>query len=187
MFAHEIGQVTSFNLTAFLTMAGKHKPDPEVEEAIRRVRCGESSAYETVVRRFERPLRSWLATQAPPAVDIDDVAQRSFVIAFTRLDDYEQGTNFGAWLFTIARYQLRTETTRLRRVADYHTRYAPELLARELDRRADDPPEFQLARLEHLRVCLGQLGEHLRRFITWRYDEGIPLEEMEEKMGLTND
>jgi len=119
----------------------------QLENAIRRIRKGDTAAFETIVRRFERPLRAWLATHAPPGIDVDEVAQKSFVAAFARLSDYELGTNFAAWLFTIARFQLKTEMSRLRRVA------------------------------------LGGLGEHLHRFIKWRYVEEIPLEEMAARSG----
>lgn len=154
-----------------------------LNDAIRSIRGGNTAAFEVVVRRFERPLRAWLAVQAPPGIDVDEVAQLSFVAAFTRLGDYELGTNFAAWLFTIARFQLRTEMSRLRRVADYHARYAPDLLRRELERRDSEPPEFHDARLEHLRTCVGRLGGQLRRFITWRYEEEIPLKEMAARSG----
>lgn len=154
-----------------------------LDDAIERVRDGDVAAFEVVVRQFERSLRAWLAAQAPPGVDVDDVAQRSFVAAFSRLDDYELGTNFAAWLFTIARFQLKTEVSRLRRVADYHARYAPDLLQRELERRGSEPPELQQVRLDHLQTCLGQLGEHLARFIRWRYTEEIPLDEMAARSG----
>ncbi len=152
--------------------------DSLADDAIRRVRKGDTAAFEVVVRQFERPLRAWLAVHAPPGVDVDEVAQLSFVAAFARLSDYELGTNFAAWLFTIARFRLKTEVSRLRRVADYHVRYAPDLLQRELERRGSAPPELQETRLEHLQKCLGQLGEDLYRFIRWRYVEEIPLEEM---------
>jgi len=154
-----------------------------LDDAIRSVRQGNTAAFEVVVRQLERPLRAWLAVQAPPGVDVDEVAQRSFIAAFTRLDDYELGTNFAAWLFTIARFGLKTEVSRLRRVADYHVRYAPDFLQRELERRSSEPPELQQARLEHLQTCLGQLGEHLHRFIQWRYAEEIPLDEMAARSG----
>jgi len=157
--------------------------DSQPDQAIRRVRDGETAAFEVVVRRFERPLRAWLAAQAPPGVDVDEVAQRSFVAAFTRLGDYEIGTNLAAWLFTIARFQLKTELTRLRRIADYRARYAPDLLQRELERRSDERPELQQARLDHLKTCLGMLPEHLRPFITWRYEDEIPLDEMATRSG----
>jgi RNA polymerase sigma-70 factor (ECF subfamily) len=154
-----------------------------LDDALRLVLQGEVAAYEVVVRRFERPLRAWLATQAPPGVDVDEVAQHTFIAAYTRLHDFEVGTNFSAWLFTIARYQLRTETTRLRRIADYHARYAPDLLQRELERRSSELPELAATRLEHLEACLDILGEHVRRFVTWRYEEEIPLEEMASRSG----
>ncbi len=45
------------------------------------------------------------------------------------------------------------------------------------------PPELELARLEHLKKCVETLGDHLTRFITWRYDEEIPLDEMASRSG----
>ena len=157
--------------------------DAAVETAIRQVRAGDVQAFAAVVRRFERPLRAWLATHAPPGVDIDDIAQTSFLAAYTRLDEYATGTNFAAWLFTIARYQLQTETTRLRRIADYRSRYAPDLLARELDRRTADATSEQDSRLDFLKECLDAIDDTRRRFLTWRYDEAIPLTEMADRSG----
>jgi RNA polymerase sigma-70 factor (ECF subfamily) len=150
--------------------------DAPLEAAIRQVRGGDVQAFAAVVRRFERPLRAWLAAHAPPGVDVDEVAQTTFIAAYSRLDD------FAAWLFTIARYQLKTETTRLRRIADYRSRYAPDLLARELDRRSDEPTADD-AQLGFLRECLEAVDDRRRRFLTWRYDEAIPLAEMAERSG----
>ena len=157
--------------------------DAAVDKAVRQVQDGKTASFEVVVHRYERPLRAWLAVQAPPGVDVEEIAQRAFVAAHSRLQDYAAGTNFGAWLFTIARYQLKTETTRLRRIADYHTRYELNLLEQEQERRQDEPPEHQEMRLDHLHTCLESLGEHVRRFITWRYDECIPLDTMAERSG----
>jgi len=157
--------------------------DLHIEAAIRQTRAGDLQAFADVVRRFDRPLRAWLATHAPPGVDVDDIAQASFLAAYTRLDEYAAGTNFAAWLFTIARYQLQTETTRLRRIADYRSRYAPDLLARELDRRTADATSEQDTRLVFLKECLDAIDDTRRRFLTWRYDEAIPLTEMADRSG----
>ncbi len=157
--------------------------DAAVDRAVEEVQGGKTAPFEVVVRRYERPLRAWLAVQAPSGIDVEEIAQRTFVAAYSRLEDYSIGTNFGAWLFTIARYQLKTETTRLRRIADYHARYRLNLLELELKRRQDEPPEHQVMRLDHLHTCLESLGEHVRRFVTWRYDERIPLEVMAERSG----
>jgi len=52
--------------------------DADIEAAIQQTRDGDLQAFASVVRRFERPLRAWLATHAPPDVDVDDIAQASF-------------------------------------------------------------------------------------------------------------
>lgn len=157
--------------------------DLAIDAARERVAGGDTGAFAGIVRHFERPLRAWLAAHAPPGVDVDEVAQRSFVVAYSRLDEFTPGTSFAAWLFTIARFQLRTETTRLRRIADYHARYGPDLLRRELDRRSNEPPERWTVQLEHLQRCVAALEEPLRRFVRWRYEEEIPLEEMVARSG----
>ncbi|UUO07173.1 sigma-70 family RNA polymerase sigma factor [Blastopirellula sp. J2-11] len=154
-----------------------------IEEALRQVRAGEIEAFETIVRTFERPIRAWLAGRAAPGVDVDEVAQRSFVTAYTRLDQYELGTNFSAWLFSIARYQLQTESTRIRRVADYRSRWASDLLSRELERQQSETPELFGIRLQNLKLCLESLGDSLRQFVDWRYRDEISLEEMSERSG----
>ena len=157
--------------------------DEQLEDQIHRAKTGTPAAFELIVRRYERPLRAWLATLAPPGVDVDEIAQRTFIAIYSRLDEFQPGTNFSAWLFTVARYQIRTETTRLRRIADYHTRYAPDLLLRELERRDSTEPEMVAEKMEHLKSCLGMLDESVRRFLVWRYEEEIPLEEMAERSG----
>lgn len=150
-----------------------------IDDAVQRIRNGDAAAFEVIVRKLERPLRAWLAVQAMPGIDIDELAQRSFIAAYTRLDDYQLGTHFAGWLFSIARFQLKTEWSRHRRVADYHKRYAPDLLQKELMRRDEgQPTEFHETRLDHLHTCLNQLGDNLRQFIRWRYEEEIPLVEM---------
>ncbi len=166
-------------------MMTSHSPSADealIDAAIRQVRGGDVQAFAAVVRRFERPLRAWLAAHSAPGVDIDEIAQTSFVAAYSRLDEYAAGTNFAAWLFTIARYQLKTETTRLRRIADYRSRYAPDLLARELDRRSCEPSADD-EWLGFLRECLEAVDDRRRRFLIWRYDEAIPLAEMAERSG----
>lgn len=89
--------------------ARKDNDNTQLEAAIRRTCEGDTAAFEVVVRRFETPLRTWLAGHVPPGIDVDELAQNTFVAAFSRLSDYSPGTRFEAWLFTIARYQLKTE------------------------------------------------------------------------------
>jgi RNA polymerase sigma-70 factor (ECF subfamily) len=153
------------------------------QDAIRRVQGGETAAFEAIVRHFERPLRAWLAGHAPPGIDVDEIAQQSFIAAYSSLADFSAGTNFASWLFTIAKYQLRTETTRLRRLADYHSRYAPVLLQQALEASGQEGTELWDTRLGYLQECIKQLGKDLSQYLTWRYHDQIPIEEMANSTG----
>ena len=155
----------------------------QIESFVRRAQAGELVAFEELVRATEGPVRAWVAAHCPPGGDVDEVAQRTFIAVFQRLREFQVGTSFGAWLFTIARFQLMTETTRLRRLADYHSRYAPEFLQRELDRRAATVSIEVSERANHLRACLDELGADARSFIEWRYTEEISLQSMAERTG----
>ncbi len=152
----------------------------EVDDQIRKVQAGDLNAFAEIVRIYERPVRAWVVSRCLPGGDADEVAQKTFVQAFRRIDDYEIGTDFRAWLFAIARYQMMAECTRLKRLADYHTRYAPVALNREIERRAaesdDDPNQL----LIFLRRCLKELDPQPRQILDLRYAEELPLAEIAE-------
>ena len=155
----------------------------EINDAVARVIRGDSFSYERIVRVYERPIRAWLATHAPPAVDVDEMAQRTFVVAFSKLSDYAIGTNFSGWLFAIAKYELKAELTRMRRVADYHAKFAPAFLERELQVRSDESDLLQQQRLVYLAECMKLISEHVHQYLVWRYEEEIPLAEMARRSG----
>lgn len=151
--------------------------DVDLDEPLRRAQAGDLDAFEAVVRAFEGPLRAWAVAHCPPGGDADDVAQRAFIEVFRGLSGFRLGTDFRAWLFTVARFQMRAETTRLRRLADYHQRYAPQALVDALARRAERGEEAD-RRLSHLQSCLQGLEASPRSLLAQRYDEGLPLEEI---------
>ncbi len=157
--------------------------DNLLSDIIRRAREGDLGAMEALVRRYQEPVRAWIAAHCPPGADGDEVAQQTFITALRQIMEFQEGTCFRAWLFAIARFQLMTETTRLRRLADYHTRYAPDLLSRHLEWRAREPDEMTEARLHYLRECLAAVGEQGRQFIAWRYTDKLPLEAMAARSG----
>lgn len=150
----------------------------ELDAHVRQVQAGSLDSFAAIVGRFERPVRAWIVSRCPPGGDADDVAQKTFFEAFRRIDDYTPGTDFQAWLFSIARYQLMAECTRLKRLTDYHSRFVPVALSRELDRRLEQQPASQDERLEHLQTCLDAIDGPARRILDWRYSEECPLSDI---------
>src|SRR5262245_39172613 len=64
------------------------------ENLVRRAQAGDGQAFEDIVRRLEWPLRTWLVARCPPGADADDIAQSTFLEAFTRLGTFTPGTDF---------------------------------------------------------------------------------------------
>jgi len=100
---------------------------------------------------------------------VEDMFQEVCLVAIQKADDFQDGTNFVAWLRAIARNKAREHLRK---------RGGPTLedsffdgLARAYDeaRAAMDPDR----RKEALLRCLGELPEGSRQILTWRYEEGL--------------
>ena len=152
-----------------------------IDDCVIRVQAGDLDAFVEIVRQCERKVRAWVVSRCPPGGDADDVAQKTFIEAFRRIDEYEPRTDFRAWLFAIARFQLLAETTRLKRLTDYHSRYAPVALSHELERRIESSTSHNSERLDHLESCLESVDGPLREILDWRYADELPLAEIADR------
>ncbi len=111
--------------------------------------------------------------------EADDVVQESFVTAFKKLEQYEPGTNFRAWLSTIA---VNKSRDRLRR------RRSRQRLGRTLQAiaslvRSTPSPEEELVRKERdaeLWAAVDALGERHRLPVILRYAHNLSIAEIAE-------
>jgi RNA polymerase sigma-70 factor (ECF subfamily) len=159
-----------------------NEPNSRLEQAVRLVQSGQRDTFREIVDSMLPAVRVFVAGRSLPGVDVDEVVQRTFVEAFQSIGQFKAGTNLQAWLVAIARYQLMMETTRLRRLADYHTKYVPVALARatemQLQAELDDS-----ARADHLRDCMNELPEHSRQVLRERYESGRSFAQIADLLG----
>ncbi len=118
-------------------------------------------------------LRAFIVSLMPGSQDVADVLQETNAVLWQKRDRFEAGSNFGAWAFQIARYEVmrqRNRTKRLRRMI-----FSDELLQLLADADADAPedPNARLAALDH---CLDKLSETQRKLVHARYTPGCSLE-----------
>jgi RNA polymerase sigma-70 factor (ECF subfamily) len=106
--------------------------EPDIEQAIQRVKAGGVDDYAMVVGAYHQRLRATLAEWCPPGVGVDEVAQFAFIQAYRQLDRYRPGTNFFAWLCAIARSQLLAESKRLLRQSRSQQKYLEHALTQQL-------------------------------------------------------
>lgn len=163
--------------------------DPELQSerldaCIRAVQDGDRSAFRQVVEQMLPVIRPYVVSRTLPGVDVDEIVQQTFVEAYKNLGEYRLGTSVKAWLITIARYQTMKETTRLRRQADYHSRYVPVALADQMEKQlAAESVEDE--RLLLLRDCLSHVKDSSRELIRLRYAEDLSMQEIGESLQRT--
>jgi RNA polymerase sigma-70 factor (ECF subfamily) len=76
--------------------------EPPDETLIARMRAGDTSAYEIMLRRYNRRLFRVTRGILRDDDDAQDAMQQAYVRAFTNLGDYRAPGNFGAWITRIA-------------------------------------------------------------------------------------
>ena len=111
---------------------------------------------------------------------VDDIAQEAFVIAYKKLEIFERGTNFGAWLRTIARNLVRNELRRQGRRRVLANDVAEFLLSRADEKSTHPGVEVEQAeqheqQVSALRKCLQKLPARSRRLVQQRYFEQLSL------------
>lgn len=72
------------------------------EALVARMRAGDPSAYEVMLRRYNRRLFRVTRSILRDDDDAQDAMQEAYVRAFTRLAEFRTPGNFGAWLTRIA-------------------------------------------------------------------------------------
>lgn len=155
-----------------------------LDKAVRRVQSGQRDAFREIVEAMLPVVRAFVAGRSLPGVDVDDVVQRTFVEAYQSIGQYKIGTSLRAWLLTIARYQLMMETTRLKRLADYHKKYVPTALADLVDARLHLESKEDV-RLAHLRDCMKELPEHAMSVLQQRYESDQSFAKMAARLNRT--
>jgi RNA polymerase sigma-70 factor (ECF subfamily) len=87
---------------------------PEAERAadlaaVRRCLAGESDAFGEIVARWQDRIHAAVYRMVGDAEDARDLAQETFVRAWSSLRSFQGGSSFGTWLYSIALNQVRSE------------------------------------------------------------------------------
>ena len=139
------------------------------------------TAFVSTLTDAQMPLRLYVQSLLPGDVSAADVAQQTNTTAWKKRADFEPGTNFKAWIFAIARYEVLNY--RKRQARDSRLVFGEEieqLFAEDLSTR-DETTE---RRHEALRGCLAKLRPQDRDLLMHRYDaDAGTLDEFADRVG----
>jgi len=121
------------------------------------------------------------------ATAVDDLFQETMMVAWRRIDQFDQGRPFGPWLRGIAANLVMAYYRKHKRdmlVCNEHVidRLEEQVCAIE-QRRGDTWDE----KVDQLKRCISRLSENNREVIELRYLEGRSFAELLDEMGLSRD
>lgn len=137
----------------------------------------ENDQYDTefvaLLTEHQSALRYYVASLLPGDSAAVDVAQQANATIWRKRDNFELGTNFKAWIFSIARFEVLNHRKKYQRDHVVFSEEMEDLIVSELPGR---PLEMDLKQ-EALTACLQKLKPADRELIRHRYFENTPLAE----------
>lgn len=125
-------------------------------------------------------LRRFVLSLLPRGNECDDVVQEVFLLVTAKANDFEQGTNFRAWVFAMARFKVLEAHRRAKR--------APHVLSESVMAKLVDEPDDHDADYERLvdaalARCLEKLSPKRRQVIQLQYRENKSPKSIAEQLG----
>lgn len=125
-------------------------------------------------------LRYFVMSLLPDPNQAQDIVQETFITITAKANDYEEGTNFKAWAFTIARFKVLELFKKQKRDANRVSEAALLILSEEAETLEDDNPQT-----DALNMCLKKLSDKTATMIELRYKEGLKPSVIADKIGWT--
>ncbi|MFM7042478.1 MAG: RNA polymerase sigma factor [Planctomycetaceae bacterium] len=162
------------------------------EELLRRCQSGgDPAAFETLVRRYERELFSYLRRYLGNAEMAEDVFQATFLQVHLKKDQFEEGRRFRPWLYTIATNQAIDAQRRNRRhrMASLDGRGPTDDVGTLIEMLAGNVPAAS-DRIEEeearawVRAAVDELPDALRSTLVLVYHQGMKYREAADVLGI---
>ncbi|MDF1860990.1 MAG: sigma-70 family RNA polymerase sigma factor [Verrucomicrobiales bacterium] len=148
----------------------------------------ESSDHTTRVQQYfvqhAASVKYFVLSLLPNPAGAEDVVQEVFLTVTAKANDFEEGTNFKAWVFAIARFKVLEHLRQAKREPYRLSEETMELLA---DEAAGESDTDDLEKEQHLAAalsrCLNKLAPKSRLLIERVYRDGLKPGTVAEEIG----
>ena len=172
------------------SVAGEQEPHPDLA-LVERVKAGDISAYDELVRKYERQIFRIAQHITQNREDAEDVMQDAFLKAYEKLEQFQGNAKFYTWLVRIAvnesLMRLRKRRTGRTVSMDEDIETEEGRVPRDFADWAPDPEQnYDNAELsEILRKTIQGLPRGFRVVFALRDIEGLSTEETAEALNLS--
>jgi RNA polymerase sigma-70 factor, ECF subfamily len=128
------------------------------------------------ITRYQSAIAAYIRSLLPTHPDYMDILQEVNVTLWKKRDKYRPGSNFKAWAFSIARYQVMN--ARRKMVVDSSRLiFSEELISILAEASPYENEPVVERKLAALNLCLGEISCKNRELLKVRYSDGITIEE----------
>jgi RNA polymerase sigma-70 factor (ECF subfamily) len=154
----------------------------EEPELVRDAQSGDRAAFAVLVERYWDRLYRWLYQLTRDSHAAEDLAQETFLKAFSAINRFQAGTNFRAWLFRIGHNNF-VNLHRSKR--SQHRQPLPP----DAPTRHEGPVEETLSReaMQELARAVAKLPEDFRSAFLLRADEGMSFRSIGAVLNVTEE
>tara|TARA_R110002049_G_scaffold285698_1_gene466659 strand:- start:26516 stop:27109 length:594 start_codon:yes stop_codon:yes gene_type:complete len=165
----DVSQKPSTDDGAHLTTASAPGPSSESDQG---------EAFVRLLLEHEPQVRIFLRRLLPSWNDVDEVLQEASLVAWRKFKDFEQGTAFGGWFLTIARFEALKYRRGIAKTPLVFSDDVWELLAHE---DANEVPEGTFK--QHLVTCLSKLHPEQKSLLLHVYSPGVAVRDVASQSG----
>jgi RNA polymerase sigma-70 factor (ECF subfamily) len=134
-----------------------------------------SPEFNQLVITHQSSLYAFIQSLVPGDSSVDDILQETNITLCAKEANFEKGSNFKAFAFSVARFKVLSH---LRDKKRHQWLLADSDLCEELTENMIQQPVSQAPAQDHLRRCLNNLPDQQRQLMEKRYREGYSLREL---------
>ena len=134
-----------------------------------------SPEFTQLVISHQSSLYAFIQSLVPGDSSVDDILQETNITLCAKEADFEKGSNFRAFAFSVARFKVLSH---LRDKKRHQWLLTDSELCEELMDTMIQHPASELAAQDKLRHCLTKLPSQQRQLMEKRYREGYTLREL---------
>ena len=133
------------------------------------------TVYVQLLAEHDRYLAGYVYNLIPNTTDAEDVLQDVKVALWKAFDQFEQGTNFGAWSRKVAFHRVMAFRKK-KAIENKRLTFSDECLDYLAEQLPEDPQKCN-EQSRSLALCISKLKQDHKELITLRYKQELSIEE----------
>lgn len=153
------------------------------EQLVRATLRGETSAFGAIVERYWNMVVALALTKITDPAEAEDIAQESFLKAYSQLHTLQKPSRFAGWLSKIALQQCANSVRRNVRCKTAFGCKAKPIEALDQQPAQKNPSGLAESQIHFVRGAVGRMPEKFRQLIIMRFVAGLSAVQIAEKLG----